>query len=81
MIIGRRSTDASTSRSIAATTPSSSASCIMRSSTEYPDRHSSGKIATATASSWHSRAVSRTACAFATGSASATGIVHAAMRA
>ena len=36
---------------------------------EYPLRHSSGKTATATPSSWHSRAISATVRALAAGSA------------
>ncbi len=48
---------------------------------EYPLRHSSGNTATATPSSWQERASSTSVRAFVSGSASATGIVHAATRA
>ena len=48
---------------------------------EYPTRLSSGKIATATPSSWQARACSSTVRAFAAGSASAMGTVQAATRA
>ena len=47
----------------------------------YPLRHSSGNTATATCSSWHPRASVSTAAAFAAGSATVTGSVHAATRA
>ena len=47
----------------------------------YPVRHSSGNTATATPSSWHSRACASTARALAAGSATVTGSVQAATRA
>ena len=50
------------------------------SSMEYPDSVSSGKTASATASSWHSRAIRSTDSAFAAGSAITERCVQAATR-
>jgi hypothetical protein len=78
---GIRSALASTISAIARCTPSSRVSWRNRSSIEYPVSDSSGNTATATWSSWHLRASASTAEAFAAGSATVTGSVHAATRA
>lgn len=66
---------------MAFSTSSSNRSCSTMSSMEYPDSVSSGKTASATASSWHWLAIRRTDSAFAAGSAMAVWCVQAATRA
>ena len=64
----------------ACSTESSNESCSKTSSMEYPDSVNSGKTASATPSSWHSRASPNTDAALAAGSPIVVCCVHAATR-
>ena len=78
---GSRSADASTIRAIASSVASRRGSWRKRSSSEYPVRLSSGKVASATPSSLQARACSMITSALRAGLAAETGSAQAATRA